>query len=360
MKRLRPFLIVSVLVLGLMSVNLVRLLSAQPVTEPRAGDRAIAARVAPAPPGQVDEREVLPPAATVTGNGVIEPHAPESRLGAAVSGRVATVAVVDGQKVAAGDVLIELDVAVERAALAAAEAEAGAARAQLARVARGSRREDISAALADADTARARAELSRGVADRLAKVGASGAATVDEVERARRQAEADAAAARASAARGQAVVAGSRREDVQLARAQLAAAEARRDQAAAAIERATVRAPFAGEVLQVKVRVGEFFQPGTEPLVVLADTSQLRVRMDVDERDVGKVALGAEVVVRANAYAGQDFGGTVVELGRRMGRKNVRSDDPTERNDTKIREVVIALAAPGPLLVGQRVTCFVR
>ena len=41
-----------------------------------------------------------------------------------------------------------------------------------------------------------------------------------------------------------------------------------------------------------------------------------------------------------------------------MGRKNVRTDDPAERNDTKILEVVLALDAAEGLIVGQRVTCY--
>jgi HlyD family secretion protein len=91
----------------------------------------------------------------------------------------------------------------------------------------------------------------------------------------------------------------------------------------------------------------------------MGDTSKLRVRMDVDERDIGKVRPGGAVVIRVNAYAGVDFAGTIAELGRRMGRKNVRSDDPAERNDTKILEVLIDLQRTDGLVVGQRVTAYV-
>ena len=49
----------------------------------------------------------------------------------------------------------------------------------------------------------------------------------------------------------------------------------------------------------------------------------------------------------------------VRELGRRMGRKNLRTDDPTERNDTKILEVVIALDTFDGLVVGQRVSAMI-
>jgi HlyD family secretion protein len=154
------------------------------------------------------------------------------------------------------------------------------------------------------------------------------------------------------------VVAGSRREDVQLARAQLAAAEARRAQAQAALERLTVRAPLAATVLQVKYRAGEYYQPGGEPLVVLGDLSALRIRMDVDERDLAKVAVGQAATLRVSAEPDRRYQGRVVEVGLRMGRKNLRTDDPVERNDAKVLEVVIAVEAPAGLVVGQRVVCY--
>ncbi|MBP8805413.1 MAG: efflux RND transporter periplasmic adaptor subunit [Kofleriaceae bacterium] len=343
---------------ALMSWQLGRLVTQADPTQPNAADVAAARRVVAPPAGAADVREPLPPAGVVAGNGVVEPAAPETRLGAAAPGRVARVLAVEGATVAAGAPLVEFDQEVERAALAAAAADVDAAAAQLARAVRGSRSEDIRAALADADSAKARAELARGVADRLAAAGAGGGATADEVERARRQAEIDAAAARAAEARRSAVVAGSRREDVQLARAQLAAAEARRAQAQAALERLTVRAPLAATVLQVKYRAGEYYQPGGEPLVVLGDLSALRIRMDVDERDLAKVAVGQAATLRVSAEPDRRYQGRVVEVGLRMGRKNLRTDDPVERNDAKVLEVVIAVEAPAGLVVGQRVVCY--
>jgi HlyD family secretion protein len=53
------------------------------------------------------------------------------------------------------------------------------------------------------------------------------------------------------------------------------------------------------------------------------------------------------------------FTGKVSEIGRRMGRKNVRTDDPTERLDTKILEVVIDLDEVGRLVPGLRVSAYI-
>ena len=73
-----------------------------------------------------------------------------------------------------------------------------------------------------------------------------------------------------------------------------------------------------------------------------------------------KVKVGAKGFVTLNAYPGRKFAARVVELGRRMGRKNVRTDDPVERNDTKILEVVLAMDTHEGLIVGQRVVTYVR
>jgi HlyD family secretion protein len=358
--RIRWYPIAGIALLALMGVSAIRLLRADPSNSPRPSDVAEAARTARTPLGAADEREMARPAGAVSAPGVVEPRGQQTNLGAPVAGRIANVMVVEGQKVQQGDPLIELDSAMERAALAAASAERIAAQAHLLRTLRGSRTQDIEAAAADANAARSRADLATSVAERSNRLAQTGAVALAEVERANQEARAEESAALAAEARAHAVLSGSRREDVQIAHAQSDAAEARRDQAQAALDRLIVRAPLAGEILQVLVRAGEYHLPGTGPLIVMGDTRELRVRMDVDERDVGRVKVGASVTARANAFPGVDFSGKVVELGRRMGRKNVRTDDPTERNDTKILEVLVALDAPRGLIVGQRVTCFVQ
>ena len=159
---------------------------------------------------------------------------------------------------------------------------------------------------------------------------------------------------------------GGRREDVLVAQAQVRAAIARREQARTALDRLTVRAPIAGTVLQVKYRAGEYYNPAAangasaDPLVILGDTRTLRTRIDVDERDVARVKLGATGYVSLSAFADRRFAGKVVEIGRRMGRKNVRTDDPVERLDVKILEVVMQLDRPDGLVPGIRVTGYIE
>jgi HlyD family secretion protein len=296
----------------------------------------------------------------VAGEGIIEPIDRESRISAALDGRVAAVEVKEGDHVEQGAILVVLDNQVEKAALAVAEADVASSRAQLARTAAGQRRQEVEASIADAEAARARAELSADSLARTTKLHQTGTITQDALERAQRQAEIDAKAYASADARSRAAVAGARRDDVAIDAARLQAAMARREQARATYERTRVRAPIAGEVLEVKIRAGERFSAAShEPLVVLGDTRKLQARVDVNERDVARVKVGQAAFVQLPAFGPKRFAGRVVEVGRRMGRKNVRSDDPTERIDTKILEVVCELDEPTGLVPGLRVTGFI-
>ncbi len=350
--------VVGIALLALMFAAVAKTALAGPATTPRPADREAAARDVTMPGPADDLRVTRPEGEWIGGLGVIEPAAPESRLGPAVPGRVASIHVEEGQRVEAGAVLIELESDAEQAALAAAEADVATAQAELARTRAGVRSEDLDALSGEADAARARAELSAGVLARLEAAAAGGGVTADELDRARRQAEADRRTAETAEARRRAGERG-RPIDVRVADARLQAAVARRDRARADLERLRIVAPSAGEILEVHYRMGEYVQPGgAEPVIVMCDTSRLHARVDVDERDVARVAQGARALIVVDALPGQRFEGRVISIARRMGRKNVRTDEPTERIDTKILEVVVDLGPRDELIVGQRLMAY--
>lgn len=344
---------------ALCSSQILKSVLAGPALSPRQGDRVLARREVK-PAAGADERGSSLGAAAETlrivGNGIVEPAQRETKLASDVSGRIAEVLVREGERVAEGAVLVRLTSSSEQAALAAAVADVRAAKAEYQRVSRGQRQEDIEAAIADADAAESKAELSAGVLKRNAQLAKTGALTADELDRLQRQAATDRSMYRQSDARRRAALHGARKEDIAAARARLDAAIARKEQARAALDRLAVRAPIAGEILQIKHRVGEYYTPSSgDALLIIGDTRELQVRMDVDERDIAAVGPGAHAEITADAFKGQHYRGVVVEVGRRMGRKNIRTDDPTERIDTKILEVVIRLDEPGRLLPGLRV-----
>lgn len=354
LKKRWTFLIFG-LVLALSAVGVVRALTAGSPTAPREADVRTAARSLAAPG---DPKMVVPEGRFVSAQGVVEPRDRETKVSPSIGGRIASIPVKEGDWVEVGAALVELESSVERAALAAANADLATAEAELARTRAGDRTEDRTAALAESRAADARAEQAEGIAARVKKAFDGGAATGDELDRANREAQAQRATADLARARLSSSYAGSRREDILAATARRDAASARVDESAARLAQRTVRAPAAGEVLALKVRAGEFVQPG-DAVVIVGDTSALRVRVDVDERSLGQLAVGAKLVVQVVAFPEEQFTGKVVSLGRRMGRKNVRSDDPVERNDTKILEVVGELEVRDKLVVGQRVVAYI-
>lgn len=346
-------------VCGVLLTIITRSALAGPTTTPREIDRTRAGRTE-IPPAQAPDFTVdRPDGDWVGGLGLVEPHAPETRLGPDLGGRIAALHVVEGQVVTAGTVLIELEAGPEQAALDAADATVAVRQAELVRARRGLRPEELAAITSETESARARAALSQGVLSRLEAAAAGGGATVDEVERARQQAEADRFAADTTASRQLAGHTG-RREDVLVAMAQLRVAEAQRAQAQAELDRHRIVAPIDGQILAIHNRIGEYVQPGgAEPVVVMGDTTRLRVRLDVDERDIAHVAMGATGVVTAEAFGERQFPGHIVEIGHRMGRKNLRTDEPTERIDTKILEVVMELDDGTGLVPGLRVMGYI-
>jgi hypothetical protein len=78
--------------------------------------------------------------------------------------------------------------------------------------------------------------------------------------------------------------------DLEIARTQVAQAEAARHQDEVNIERLTTRAPIDGRILQNKIRLGQFAQCGplAEPLMIFGGKGAMHLRVDVDEADAWK------------------------------------------------------------------------
>jgi multidrug efflux pump subunit AcrA (membrane-fusion protein) len=99
--------------------------------------------------------------------------------------------------------------------------------------------------------------------------------------------------------------------------------------------------------------------PVPSPIVTLADVRTLRVRVDVDESDIGGLRTGQAAWVTADAYGSRRFAGRVVRVGEMLGRARIRTDDPAERIDHKVLETLIELEASARLPIGLRVDAFI-
>jgi multidrug resistance efflux pump len=279
-------------------------------------------------------------------------------VGAGLDGVIAELRVAEGARVAAGDVLAVIDRRELVAELGAARAAAEAARQARTRILRGSRVEDRERA--DAEVAAAEAVLAEAQAQQrrstlLFAEGVISASQRDEVRRTLDVSEARLAAARKTA---ELVKAPPLPEESARADAEVRTAEERVRALDQTLEKTFVRAPIAGTVLRTLLEPGESFSTLVpRPILSMADTSRLRVRAEVDERDVPRVFAGQRVMVRAEAWDDAGVPGVVTSLGAQMGRKTAKSADPAEKSDRDVLEVLIDLDRQDPRLVfGLRVT----
>jgi multidrug resistance efflux pump len=326
---------------------------------PAEKDKARSARVL-TPTGGPDERGVVTDARMVSGTGLIEPRGRETKVAGTAAGLVVRIAVQEGQQVSAGQVLVEFESSSERSAVESAREEIESAKREFDKVKAGERAENIAAASGDLRAAQARAAQSADALSRLKGLAERDLVTRDEYDKARRQAEQDSAAAAASKSRYEALASGPRKEDVAIQQARIAQAEKRLEERLTQLRLRQVRAQNAGTVLQIKYRAGEYYVPSGEPLLLLGDLSQKRARIDIDERDIARVHAGDRAYVTASAFANRSFPARVAEVGQRIGRKNIRTDDPKERIDTKILEVVLDVEGDArDLIPGLRVSAVI-
>ncbi|MBY0503842.1 MAG: efflux RND transporter periplasmic adaptor subunit [Bryobacteraceae bacterium] len=331
-----------------------QLLSQGNLLAPTAEARRHSMRVLPEGP---EESGASAAAQAISGLGVIEPQSRETKVAGPGAGLIARILVSEGQQVRGGEPLVELESSVELAAVESAHEEIESARREMVRVGAGEREETVAASEADQRASQAKAMQSTEVLRRLEGLVTRELVTRDEYDRARRQAEQDRASAEAATARYAALARGARREDVAVQEARLRQAEKKYGERQSALRLRTIRAASAGTVLQIKYRPGEYYLPGGEPLLLLGNLSQRRARIDIDERDIARVHTGDAAYVTAPAFPTRRFPARVAEIGQRIGRKNIRTDDPKERIDTKILEVVLDLEGDAPALIpGLRVT----
>lgn len=301
---------------------------------------------------------------TASAPGRVEARNGEVRISSQAAGRIVEVAVKANALVKAGDLLIRLDDTDAKARVAAAEAEASVRKRERDgetggnRLAQDRRQAEDAAYTAERAFYAARADLDRAMQD-LRK--GTAAATSDAVDKARtaltdaeKKLETERTALR-KAQTAQNVPLPTRLESgLTQARAEVSLAEA-------ALERTRIRAPGEGTVLQVAARVGELAAATPEQaLVVMGDLTAMRVRAEVEERDVAKVRVGQAVVVRSDAYPGREFTGKVASRAKLLAHSKLGQRGPRRPTDIDALEVMVDMDASPDLLPGMRVDVFFK
>jgi HlyD family secretion protein len=298
-------------------------------------------------------------AASATGR--VEPKEGEIRIVAQSPGEILEVAAKTGDKVQSGDLLVRLDDSDAQAKLAAALAE------EAVRVLE--RNEEIAKGAAldrrNAEDAAANGERAvygaQTALDETARKIRAGAAAAGELTSARTKL-ADAQAKLVSERAALAQVAA--RSDMPLpTRLESSLTLARSDvtQVLNAIDRARVRAPGDGTILNVWAKQGEVAVTSPDaPQAMFGDIGALRVRTEVEERDVTKIRIGQKAIVKADAFGNQEFSGTVTSIAPALGPQRITSRGPRRPNDVEVLEVMVVLDGQPPLLTGMRVDVFFK
>lgn len=263
----------------------------------------------------------------VAGAGVVEPSSEAIQVGSALSGLVTGLYVAPGDRVGAGQALFTVDDRAVRAQLQEAVAAVAQAR----------------ASIAEANSARSTAArqlaLYREVDD---------PAAVSRAEVIRAEGEASAAS-----------------ERLRLAQAQLQAAQARADTLRTEIGRLTVRAPIAGEILAVNIRKGEFVSTqggggNSQPFIEMGETNPLHVRIDIDEEQAPRVALGAAATVSPRGAAERQVKARFVRAEPLVVPKRSLTNSAAERVDVRVLQIIYELPeTEGLFRVGQQVDAYI-
>jgi HlyD family secretion protein len=287
------------------------------------------------------------------------------QVGSRAGGRVKEVLVKEGDAVAAGQPLVILETGDIEAQRLGAQGALDQAQANLDKLEKGARPEEIEQAKARAVTASAAFEQTRTGA-RKEQIGAAGARlaaqevavqkaqldvqrmkqlfgkgaasqqeldnadtalrgaqaqrdalreAVDELKNGSRREELEQAAARAREANASArlVQAGSRVEDIAAARGQVEAARGRLDQINVLLAELTVKAPRAARVEALDLRPGDIIGPNATAATLLEE-DQLYVRIYVPETLIGKLRPGQEVPITVDSFPGKSWKGVVEHI----------------------------------------------
>ncbi len=308
-----------------------------------------------APPAKPFER-------ALAGVGLVEPASEIIAVSARVPGAIAQVHVRPSASVERGDPLFSLDDRDLRAELGLRQALLATAEARLHRLESLPRPEELPPA--EARVAEARSVLDDARESLLFMERISDRRAIREEELSHRRHSVATAEARVREAEAALALlrAGAWEEDLRIAREEVSTAAAALARTEADLDRLTVRAPIAGQVLKLNARVGEYAPADRieDPLVLLGSKPPLHVRVDVNEEDASRVRVDARAEARPRGDQ-RSFELEFVRFEPHVIPKQALSGFARERVDTRVLQVLYRIGDPqAPLFVGQQVDVFIE
>ena len=283
---------------------------------------------------------------TLVTNGKVEPYEWEAVL-AERSGVVEAFHAARGTRVKQGDLLVELGAQEAKTELSAAEARAAQARAEGQVFEGGGRASDLAALDGEIGRTRMELDVARKEQASLDRLAAKQAATGLEATEAARRVERAELQLQDLAKRRAALVDPA---DRTAAAAKLREAETAVDLARQRLEKALIRAPISGVVYDTDVRPGSFLNPG-DTVAKVGRIDKVRIRVYVDEPEIGRVAPGMPVAITWDALQDRHWQGAVERM-------------PTEivsLGTRQVGEVVCVIDNPGgELIPGTNINAEIR
>ena len=233
----------------------------------------------------------------LTASGTLESRT--VNVGSLVGGRVVRILIDEGSHVVAGQVLMMLETETIDRQIAQQQAAIDAAQANLAKAIAGPRPQEIAKAQAIATND----EIDRHRLERMYRAGIAPKQELDDAT----------AKARASAEDLRVLQLGTRKEDIDAARAQVEEQKRQLDSLMKQRAETTIQSSVTGVVQSMGLRPGDLVAPN-QPVAELLESSQLWVRVYVPETELGLIHLNQPVRVHVDTFPKQTFSGQIATI----------------------------------------------
>ncbi|MCA9268476.1 MAG: efflux RND transporter periplasmic adaptor subunit [Planctomycetales bacterium] len=235
-----------------------------------------------------------------------------------VSGRLTQVNFEEGQRIAQGEVLAQIETTEYQADYDRAVAQRETAEAQHLELQAGSRPDEITQAQAELAEARAQLKQIANSYQRHTELLNNRAISREEFDSAESQYFAHLRRIERLSSALRLVEEGPRQERIAAAAADLRRADAEVAKAKWRLDNCTVRSPIAGTVLRKNAEEGNIVNPvafnGSFSLCEMADLADLEVDLNIQERDISRIYKGQPCLVRADAFPQRVYRGHVSRL----------------------------------------------
>jgi HlyD family secretion protein len=220
------------------------------------------------------------------------------------AGKIIELPIQEGMKVVKDQILCRIEDDTYRAELLRAEAALALAQSQLLKLTNGVEKEEIEQALALLRSSEVSLQDATDQYDRIKRLFDTGSASQQDLQKLEAGKNTALQQKIANEAKVRLLERGARAEDVAVAEAQVAQAQASVQLAKITVNNAVIKAPCDGTILEKNAQVGELILPQTviTSLCVLADLNAMEADVAIQEREVAKVSIGHPCRVIPDAY----------------------------------------------------------